>query len=72
VTRVDDADAVANLLQELVGAGFRGFFQWFDGSWGGAILVGTMAKQSILKPDAFRTLPQLSFRIIPLRGAKSG
>jgi len=35
-----EANAVANLLQELFGAGYHGFFQWFDGSRGGAILVG--------------------------------
>ena len=69
---VFEADGVANLLQELFGAGFPGLFKWFDGSWGGDILVGKMALQSILKPDALRIPPQLCFRIIPHRGTKSG
>ena len=64
-----EADGVANLLQELFGAGFPGFFQWFDGSWGGAILVGKMAKRSILRPNAFRLQPRAGFRIkFPQRG----
>ncbi len=37
--------------------------KWLDESWSDAILVGKMAKRSILKPEAFRT--------IPLRGTKS-
>ena len=64
-----EADAVANLLQELFGAGFHGLLKWFDGSWGGAILVGKMAKRSILRPNAFRLQPRPGFRIkFPQRG----
>ena len=62
---VFEADAVANLLPALFGTGFPGFFQWFDGSWGSAILVGKMAKDSILKPNPFRLPPEFCFRIIP-------
>jgi len=61
---VFEADAVANLLPALFGTGLHGLFQWFAGSWGGAILIGKMARQSILKPDAFRLLPQPCFHMI--------
>ena len=33
-----------------------GSYHWLDGSWGGVILVGKMAKRSIFRPDAFRQI----------------
>ena len=86
VTRVDDADGVANLLQEPFGAGFHGFFQWFDGRWG-RTYTGWHDGQAG-DPQARRIPPSTStmfshkipsegimrrsLPIIPHRGTKSG
>ena len=69
---VFEADAVANLLQELFEPGFQGFFQWLDRSWGGAILVYRTAKSSTLKPDVFRLLQQLRLRVFSFSSGRRG
>ena len=58
-----EADGVPHLLQELLGAGFLAFFRDLTKAREGVMLFGKRVRRAIFKPDAFRILPHLCFRI---------